>query len=133
MCNDGQGMRPSERLTTLKQILKQGSAKEQIYKNIEKATRATGEWHTDPDKVYLTIKARLLMFKEEPLERKRRLHNEWNVLSKGKDDCLTFEAKWDCLIAKLTTVGITKTPDDLYFDYLTKVGPELARAQAHPR
>ena len=30
LCNDGQGMRPSERLTTLKQILKPGAAKEQI-------------------------------------------------------------------------------------------------------
>ena len=127
MSNDNKGMLPRERLAALKQILKVGSSKEKIYINAEKMARATGEWTSDPDKVYLSIKGRLLRFREEAVEKKRRLHGAWSDLFRGNKDVLTFEADWDGLVAELATVGIVKDDETLYLDYLAKIGKDMAK------
>ena len=71
LANDNKGMAPKERLITLKSILK--GAKEKIYENKEKLFRATGEWDSDPEGCYLSIKARLLRFVETTMQKRTRL------------------------------------------------------------
>ena len=76
LANDSKGMLPVERLTSLKNILKIGSANEKIYRNVERAAKASSTWYEDPDSVYLRIKAKMMRFVETLIEKKERLHRD---------------------------------------------------------
>ena len=108
---------------TLKSILK--GAKEKIYKVMEKRFRATGQWDSDPDGCYFTIKTRLMKFVESTLEKRTRLNKEWAALRKGKSTALEFEAAWEELLAEMETVNLGKGPDDLYIQYLESDIPKV--------
>ena len=78
MPNDGRGMLPNDRLTTLRSCLE--GYKEKIYVLHVKKHRKLGTLERDPDAVYQEIKSRHMKFVESNMEREMRVTAEWDNL-----------------------------------------------------
>ena len=122
MLNDGQGVRPKEMLTVLRNSLT--GSRLSIYELELKEARRTNEHETAPEAVYARIKHRLLMFKETPQQRQYRIAGEWeNLVRQRGQSALQWEAEWQKGLANLKEVGLEKGEGQLSMDYLKKVGP----------
>ena len=89
--------------------------------------RASGEWTESPADAYRQIKERLLRFTETVTEKQMRVLKEWDDLFKDKKSALAFEPLWERAVAELENSGLARNPRELMLNYLSKVGPTLAR------
>ena len=97
------------------------------YTNAYRAAWKTGEVTEDPEAVYLRIKNKHLMFGESREEREVRIDGEHQALVKGRLSGHQFEPLFEASVADLESVGLGKTPRELYLSYLRKMPPHLQK------
>ena len=123
LANNCRGMSAREKLLALRARCKGSRAK--TYTNAYRAAWKTGEVTEDPEAVYLRIKNKHLMFGESREEREVRIDGEHQALVKGRLSGHQFEPLFEASVADLESVGLGKTPRELYLSYLRKMPPHL--------
>ncbi|OLP75785.1 hypothetical protein AK812_SmicGene44365, partial [Symbiodinium microadriaticum] len=118
-------MSAREKLLALRARCKGSRAK--TYTNAYRAAWKTGEVTEDPEAVYLRIKNKHLMFGESREEREVRIDGEHQALVKGRLSGHQFEPLFEASVADLESVGLGKTPRELYLSYLRKMPPHLQK------
>ena len=118
LANNCRGMSAREKLLALRARCKGSRAK--TYTNAYRAAWKTGEVVDDPEAVYLRIKNKHLMFGESREEREVRIDGEHQALVKGQLSGHQFEPLFEASVADLESVGLEKTPRELYLSYLRK-------------
>ena len=124
LANNCRGMSAREKLLALRARCKGSRAK--TYTNAYRAAWKTGEVVDDPEAVYLRIKNKHLMFGECREEREVRIDGEHQALVKGRLSG-HFEPLFEASVADLESVGLGKTPRELYLSYLRKMPPHLQK------
>ena len=112
LANNCRGMSAREKLLALRARCKGSRAK--TYTNAYRAAWKTGEVVDDPEAVYLRIKNKHLMFGESREEREVRIDGEHQALVKGRLSGHQFEPLFESSVADLESVGLGKTPRELY-------------------
>ena len=125
LANNCRGMSAREKLLALRARCKGSRAK--TYTNAYRAAWKTGEVTEDPEAVYLRIKNKHLMFGESREEREVRIDGEHQALVKGRLSGHQFEPLFEASVADLESVGLGKTPRELYLSYLRKMPPHLQK------
>ena len=127
LANNCRGMSAREKLLALRARCKGSRAK--TYTNAYRAAWKTGEVTEDPEAVYLRIKKKNkhLMFGESREEREVRIDGEHQALVKGRLSGHQFEPLFEASVADLESVGLGKTPRELYLSYLRKMPPHLQK------
>ena len=125
LANNCRGMSAREKLLALRARCKGSRAK--TYTNAYRAPWKTGEVVDDPEAVYLRIKNKHLMFGESREEREVRIDGEHQALVKGRLSGHQFEPLFEASVADLESVGLGKTPRELYLSYLRKMPPHLQK------
>ena len=125
LANNCRGMSAREKLLALRARCKGSRAK--TYTNAYRAAWKTGEVVDDPEAVYLRIKNKHLMFGESREEREVRIDGEHQALVKGRLSGHQFEPLFEASVADLESVGLGKTPRELYLSYLRKMPPHLQK------
>ena len=128
LANNCRGMSAREKLLALRARCKGSRAK--TYTNAYRAAWKTGEVVDDPEAVYLRIKNKHLMFGESREEREVRIDGEHQALVKGRLSGHQFEPLFEASVADLESVGLGKTPRELYLSYLRKMPPHLCRRRS---
>ncbi len=111
VANDGRGVTPLERPTTLASHLK--CSRRKIYKLIYKKQRRFGTIEEDPDQVVEEIKARHMNFMETPMKRQLRSLAEFDKLWKGSKTAHQFETTFEEATTELELSGLTKNEREL--------------------
>ena len=125
LANNCRGMSARAKLLALRARCKGSRAK--TYTNAYRAAWKTGEVVDDPEAVYLRIKNKHLMFGESREEREVRIDGEHQALVKGRLSGHQFEPLFEASVADLESVGLGKTPRELYLSYLRKMPPHLQK------
>ena len=125
LANNCRGMSAREKLLALRARCKGSRAK--TYTNAYRAAWKTGEVVDNPEAVYLRIKNKHLMFGESREEREVRIDGEHQALVKGRLSGHQFEPLFEASVADLESVGLGKTPRELYLSYLRKMPPHLQK------
>ena len=125
LANNCRGMSAREKLLALRARCKGSRAK--TYTNAYRAAWKTGEVTEDPEAVYLRVKNKHLMFGESREEREVRIDGEHQALVKGRLSGHQFEPLFEASVADLESVGLGKTPRELYLSYLRKMPPHLQK------
>ena len=107
-----------------------GSRLNKTYTNVYRAAWKSGEVLNDPKPVYDRIKSRHLVFGESREEKEVRVDSEHALLMKGKLSGHQLEPLFEASIAELESVGLGKTPRELYMSYLRKSQPTFRRRSA---
>eukprot|EP00435_Cladocopium_sp_Y103_P065613 s676_g27.t1 len=97
------------------------------YTNLYRAAWRSGEVLENPEAVYLRIKEKHLVFAESKEEKEVRVDNEHVLLSKGRLSAHQFEPLFEASVSELESVGLGKTPRELYLSYLRKMPPHLQK------
>ena len=125
MANDCRGMSHREMLIALKARCRGSRLKS--FQNIYRREWRSGKVLTDAKSVYDQIKSKHLVFSETTEEKELRVDNEHAMLMKGKLTAHQFEPLFEASITDLESIGLGKTPRELYLSYLRKVGPVLQK------
>ena len=104
------------------------------YTNIYIAAWKSGEVLRDPKAVHDRIKSRHLVFGESRNEKEIRVDSEHALLMKGKLSGHQFEPLFEASIAELESVGLGKTPRELYLSYRSdkRLWPERPLTEPPP-
>ena len=125
LANACKGMNHREMLIALRSRCRGSRLK--TYTNLYRAAWKSGEVLDHPEAVYERIKKKHLMFSESREEREIRIDSEHVSLMKGKLTGHQFEPLFEHSVAELESVGLGKTPRELFLSYLRKVGPSLQK------
>ena len=125
LANNCKGMSFREQLIALRARCRGSRLK--THTNIYRAAWKNGEVLEDPEKVYCRIKEKHLVFAESKEEKEVRVDNEHVLLTKGKMSAHQFEPLFEASISELESVGLGKTPRELYLSYLRKMPPHLQK------
>ena len=125
MANDCRGMTHREMLIALKARCRGSRLKS--FQNIYRREWRSGKVLADAKSVYEQIKSKHLVFSETTEEKELRVDNEHAMLMKGKLTAHQFEPLFEASITDLESIGLGKTPRELYLSYLRKVGPMLQK------
>ena len=125
LANNCKGMSFREQLLALRARCRGSRLK--TYTNLYRAAWKNGEVLEDPQAVYERIKNKHLMFAESREEKEVRVDNEHVLLMKGKLSGHQFEPLFEASVAELESVGLGKTPRELYLSYLRKMPAYLQK------
>ena len=125
LANSCRGMNQREMLLALRARCRGSRLK--TYTNVYRAAWNSGEVLEDPGAVYARIKSKHLMFSESREEREIRVDAEHVALMKGKLTGGQFEPLFEASVAELESVGLGKTPRELFLSYLRKIGTVLQK------
>merc|ERR1711978_805281 len=129
--NEGQGLRPAEKLRLLGSCLK--GSRRKAYDVIRDEARRTkvhqdehGEWVTEwnalPALVYKRVITELKTFQETPMERQQRVDSANDQLTRGSLTARQFLPLFRSAIADLEKEGVGKSERDYLLASLRKVG-----------
>ena len=119
MANDCRGMSHREMLIALKARCRGSRLKS--FQNIYRREWRSGNVLSDAKSVYEQIKSKHLVFSETTEEKELRVDNEHAMLMKGKLTAHQFEPLFEASITDRESIGLGKTPQELYLSYLRKV------------
>ena len=125
LANNCKGMSFREQLIALRSRCRGSRLK--TYVNIYRNAWKSGEVLENPEAVYLRIKEKHLVFAESKEEKEVRVDNEHVLLSKGRLSAHQFEPLFEASVTELESVGLGKTPRELYLSYLRKMPPHLQK------
>ena len=125
LANNCKGMSFREQLLALRGRCRGSRLK--TYTNVYRAAWRSGEVLSDPKAVYDRIKSRHLVFGESREEKEVRVDSEHALLMKGKLSGHQFEPLFEASIAELESVGLGKTPRELYLSHLRKMRAHLQK------
>ena len=125
LANNCKGMSFREQLIALRSRCRGSRLK--TYVNIYRNAWKSGEVLEHPEAVYLRIKEKHLVFAESKEEKEVRVDNEHVLLSKGRLSAHQFEPLFEASVTELESVGLGKTPRELYLSYLRKMPPHLQK------
>ena len=125
LANNCKGMSFREQLLALRGRCRGSRLKTST--NVYRAAWKSGEVLNDPKAVYDRIKSRHLVFGESREEKEVRVDSEHALLMKGKLSGHQFEPLFEASIAELESVGLGKTPRELYLSYLRKMPANLQK------
>ena len=97
------------------------------FTNIYRSAWKSGEILDDPESVYRRIKSKHLVFAESREEKEVRIDAEHAALAKGRLSACQFEPLFESSISELESVGLGKTPRELYLSYLRKMPAHLQK------
>ena len=123
LANSCRGMSYREQLIALRARCRGSRLK--TFTNLYRAAWRTGEVLENPEHVYQRIKEKHLVFAESKEEKEVRADNEHALLTKGKLSAHQFEPLFESSVSELESVGLGKTPRELYLSYLRKMPPHL--------
>ena len=119
MANNCKGMSFREQLLALRGRCRESRLKTDT--NVYRAAWRSGEVLNDPKAVYDRIKSGHLVFGESRDEKEIRVDSEHALLITGKLSGHQFEPLFEASMAELESVGLGKTPRQLYLSYLRKM------------
>ena len=125
LANNCKGMSFREQVLALRGRCR--SSRLKTYTNVYRAAWKSGAVLSDPNAVYDRIKSRHLVFGESREEKEVRVDSEHALLMKGKLSGHQFEPLFEASIAELESVGLGKTPRELYLSYLPKMPAHLQK------
>ena len=129
--NEGQGLRPAEKLRLIGSCLK--GSRRKAYDVIRDEARRRkvhqdehgeliSEWNAQPAEVYGRLVAELKTFQESPMERQQRVDSAYDQLTRGSLSARQFLPLFRGAIADLEKEGVGKSERDYLLAYLRKVG-----------
>ena len=125
LANNCKGMSYREQLIALRGRCKGSRLK--TYTNIYRSAWKSGEILENPEKVYNRIKEKHLVFAESKEEKEVRIDNEHALLNKGRMSAHQFEPLFEASVSELESIGLGKTPRELYLSYLRKMPMHLQK------
>ena len=124
LANNCKGMSYREQLLALRARCR---SRLKTFTNIYRSAWKSGEILDDPESVYPRIKNKHLVFAESREEKEVRIDAEHAALAKGKLSACHFEPLFESSISELESVGLGKTPTELYLSYLRKMPAHLQK------
>ncbi|CAK9002134.1 Retrovirus-related Pol polyprotein from transposon 412 [Includes: Protease [Durusdinium trenchii] len=125
LANNCKGMSYREQLIALRGRCKGSRLK--TYTNIYRSAWKSGEILENLEKVYNRIKEKHLVFAESKEEKEVRIDNEHALLNKGRMSAHQFEPLFEASVSELESIGLGKTPRELYLSYLRKMPMHLQK------
>ena len=124
LANPVGGVSGPERLRLLGKTL--AGDRHRCYKSIVKASRRTGQYTSDPNKVFEQVVLALYStFHETDEARAMKAKRKYDCLEKGSESYQQFSVAWVESLAELEDAGVEKSEKDLFLDFLQKCGEQL--------
>ena len=126
LANSCKGMSAREKLLALRARCKGSRLTRRTRTCTVRRGNREKRWKTQKA-VYERIKSKHLLFSEPREEREFQVDSGHVALVKGRLTGHQFEPLFEASVAELESVGLGKTPRELFLSYLRKVGPSLTR------
>ena len=124
LANPVGGVSGPERLRLLGKTL--AGDRLRCYRSIVKASRRTGQYTSDPNKVFEQVVLALYStFHETDEARAMKAKRKYDCLEKGSESYQQFSVAWVESLAELEDAGVEKSEKDLFLDFLQKCGEQL--------